>query len=233
MCMISIGAALGGMAAAIASSVAGAVGATTAAATAASVSTAALGVASTFATTATGLVTEIAVAGALVGGIAGTVGAVQQAEQQRAEAEFYAEQAEENARLSRREAEAIEVMGNQEKLQLRQKMLAQKSSGRAGYAAGGVVLGSGTTLDYEADIADAYDSDARNLEYDIKSRKWQKQVEAANATDQASMYRVKANYAEKSKTTSLISGVFNTIGDTAQTGMSAFNSMGKLKGAKA
>ena len=176
---------------------------------------------------------DLAIAGALAGGVTSTIGSIQQAEQQKAEANFYAEQAEENARLSRREAEAIEVMGNQEKLQLRQKMLAQKSSGRAGYAAGGVVLGSGTTLDYEADIADAYDSDARNLEYDIESRKWQKQVAAANAADQGAMYRAKANYAEKSKTTSLISGVFNTIGDTVKTGISAYSSIGKIRGAKA
>lgn len=171
---------------------------------------------------------ELAVTGALVGGIMGTVGAVQQAEQQKLMAEFQAEQEAENARLARREAEAIKVMGDQEKHQLRQKMLAQKAAGRTGYAASGVVLGSGTTLDYEADIADVYDSESRNLDYDIKSRQWQKQVAAANATDQAAMYRRQAKAAGQSKTTSLFSGIFNTLGSTASAGMSAYKKAGGL-----
>jgi hypothetical protein len=221
MCVLSLSAALGGVFAAASASIASAAGAAGAAAVASTAATTAFTTAGTILTTGAGILSEVVATGALVGGIVGTVGAVQQAEQQKAMADFQAEQDAENARLARKEAEAIEVMGNQEKLQLRQKMLAQKSSGRVGFASGGVVLGSGTTLDYEADIADAYDSEARNLDYDIKSRKWQKQVQAANATDQSAMYRAQARAAERSKTTSLFSGIFNTFSDTAQASMKA------------
>ncbi len=222
MCVISIGVLGTALAASLGSTAAAsAVGVAAGAAVGTSVTTAFASTAAALGGTLGFIGTEIAVTGALVGGIVSTVGAVQQAEEQKAMADFQAEQEAENARLARKEAEAIEVMGNQEKLQLRQKMLAQKSSGRVGFASGGVVLGSGTTLDYEADIADAYDSEARNLDYDIKSRKWQKQVQAANATDQSAMYRAQARAAERSKTTSLFSGIFNTFSDTAQAGMKA------------
>lgn len=174
---------------------------------------------------------DLAITGALVGGTLATIGAVQQAEQQEAMAEFYAKQEAENARLAHREAEAIEVMGNQERNKLRLQMLDQRSAARTGYAASGVVLGSGSVLDYEADIADAYDLDSRNLEYDIESRKWQKKVAATNATSQSMMYKSQATGFSRQKTLSLLSGTFNTIKDTTTATLGAAGSLKKLVGA--
>lgn len=229
MCMITLGVLGTALAATLGSTAAAsAVGVTAGAAIGTSVTTAFASTAAALGGTLGFIGTELAVTGALVGGIMGTVGAVQQAEQQKLMAEFQAEQEAENARLAKKEAEAIKIMGDQERHQLRQKMLAQKSAGRTGYAASGVVLGSGTTLDYEADIADVYDSESRNLDYDIESRRWQKQVAAANATDQAAMYRRQAKAAGQSKTTSLFSGIFNTLGSTASAGMSAYKKVGGL-----
>lgn len=175
------------------------------------------------------LAADLAITAAVTGGVLSTVGAVQQAEQQREMAEFQEQQELENARLANKEAEAIKVMGDQEKAQLRQRMLMQKSSARVGYASGGVVLGAGSALDYEADIADAYDLEARNLEYDIKSRQWQKKVAAANAYDQSRMYARQAAYAERSKTTSILSGAFGAAGNLMNTGMSLVSTAGTLK----
>lgn len=195
---------------------------------AASAPTAALAATGAVATVAA----DLAVTGAIAGGVIGIVGGVQQAEQQKQMAEFQAEQEAENAQLARREAEAIKVQGDQEKRQLRQRMLLQRSSARTGFAASGVVLGAGSTLDYEADIADAYDMDSRNLDYDIASRQWQKQVAAANATDQSRMYRRQASAAESSKTTSLLGGVFSMTSGTASAGFAAYGAMNKLMGKK-
>jgi hypothetical protein len=175
---------------------------------------------------------DLAITGAIAGGVMGTVGSVQQAEQQKQMADFQAEQEAENARLARKEAEAIKVQGDQEKQQLRQKMLLQRSSARTGFAASGVVLGAGSTLDYEADIADAYDMDSRNLDYDIRSRQWQVRVGAVNAMDQSRMYRRQADAASSSKATSLLGGVFNTVGDTASTAISVAGSAKTLLGKK-
>lgn len=205
---------------------AGFTGSLTTAATAASVASVAGTVASVAA------VVE-GVALVTVGGVMGTVGAVQQAEQDRQMAEFQADQAAENSRLANREAEAIGLEGRQEQEELRLKMLAQKSSARTGFAASGVVLGSGSTADYEADIADAYDSDSRNLQYDIASRQWVKRVEATNSSDQSAFYKTRAKAASQGKTTSLLSGIFKTAGDAASSTVSGLKTFGALKKAGA
>lgn len=156
---------------------------------------------------------------AIVGGILNTAAQQRQIESQEAQAEYYAQREAENARLARREAEAIGVMAQQEEEQLYRKMKSQQAAARTGYAASGVLLGSGTANDYEADIADAYDLESRNLQYDIASRKWQKQVQATNASDQSAMYRSQADYLNSTKGPSLLSGMFSTIGGAASAAM--------------
>lgn len=151
---------------------------------------------------------------AIVGGILNTIGQQRQLEEQEAQAEFYARQEAENARLARREAEAIGIMAQQEEKQLEMKRRAQLGSARVTYASSGVVLGSGVSADYEADIADAYGLDADNLRYDIESRQWQKRVAAANSADQGAMYQYQADNFAARKTPSLLSGVFSTIGSS-------------------
>ena len=93
-------------------------------------------------------------------------------------------------------------------------MVATSAAGKTGYASQGVVLGSGTTSDYEADIADAYDLDRRNLEYDIATRKYQLKVEAANRQTQANIYDAQASQYGKTGTMSLLTGSFGTISKT-------------------
>ena len=157
---------------------------------------------------------SVAETAAIAGGILGTVGAAQQAASQQAAAEYQAGVERENARLAARQAENEGLQGNQELAQLRQKMVATSAAGKTGYASQGVVLGSGTTSDYEADIADAYDLDRRNLEYDIATRKYQLKVEAANRQTQANIYDAQASQYGKTGTMSLLTGSFSTISKT-------------------
>ena len=168
-----------------------------------------------------------AAAAPLAGGVISTISGMRQAEQAADAAEYQAALEEQNRRLALRQAEATEIQGNQERNQLRLQMLDAKGAARNAYAASGVVLGSGSSADYEADIADAYALDSRNLEYDINSRKWQLQVEAANHASQASLYRAQAGGYRQSKTASLLGGIFNTAGSTLESGLS-----GALAGAK-
>lgn len=154
---------------------------------------------------------ELAIAGSVASGVAGTVAGVQQAEAQKAQAEYMAEVEAENARTAAKHAEAIKLQGNQEKLATYNKMMQTKGTGRAQYAAGNVVLGSGTPNDYEADIADAYDLDMRNLDYDIASRSWQSKVQAVSSANQAANYRAQAEAYGQQKTGSLLSGSVGTL----------------------
>ena len=167
-------------------------------------------------------------AAAVAGGVVSTVGAIQQAQQGEAQAKYQADLAERNSLLASRQAENLDLQANQDRNQLRLMSLAQRGEARAGYASGGVVLGSGSAADYEADIADAYDLDSRNLEYDIASQKWKLQVQAADYASQASLYRAQAKGYRTQQMTSLLSGTFGTIGDTFNTTSSIIGSASKL-----
>jgi uncharacterized protein (DUF58 family) len=177
------------------------------------------------------VVADVLITGAAVGGTLATVSAVQQAEAAQEQAEFQASIERENAKLAAIEAENIELQANQDRHQLRLKMLASKGEARAAYAAGGVVLGAGSSADYEADIADAYDLDKRNLNYDIAQKKWQAKVQSINASNQASLYTAQAHGFGQQKASAALSGVFNTVTDTVGAGVSALNfgaGLGKL-----
>lgn len=174
---------------------------------------------------------EIAIAGAVAGGTLATVSAVQQAEAAQEQAEFQAKIEAENARLAAIEAEDIELQANQDRAQLRLKMLASRSEGRTGFAAGGVVLGSGTAAEYEADIADAYDLDKRNLNYDVAQKRWQAKMQSVSASNQSSLYAAQASGFGQQKVSSIIGGVFKTTADTVGVAASALNfgaGLGKL-----
>jgi hypothetical protein len=178
--------------------------------------------------TALAVVGGVAAAGAAV---ATTMGAVGQANEAEAQARYQAQLAEENARLLEQSAENMDLQANQERTSLHRRMLASKGAARGAYAAGGVVLGSGSAADYEADIMDAYDLDRRNLEYDIASKKWKSKVQANDSRDQAKLYNLQAEGYHKQASTSLLAGAFNTVGgfmEGSAAGLEMGNKIGKL-----
>lgn len=221
MCLLTLGTALFSTFASVGASVLSSVG----------VSTAAASTAATVAGVTTTVAVDLSVMGALAGGITGMVSGIQSAEQQKQAAEYQAEIAERNAVLAERRADRIEQEGNQKRAALLRELYQKQGSGRAGYAARGVVLGAGTTGEYEADIANAYDLDRRNLDYDIASRKWEKSAEAVNFRNQAELYRMEAASAGQKKASSLIGGMIGTVGNTAGAlvgGASLLGSVGGL-----
>ncbi len=228
---VSIGAALAGTTAAAATASAATAGLAAAGTAGMAAAVGSVGNALGFLGLTATVVADVALTAAIAGGVLSTVSAVQQAEQAQQQAEFQASIERENARLAAIEAENIELQANQDRHQLRLRMLASKGEARTAYAAGGVVLGSGTPNDYEADIADAYDLDKRNLNYDVAQKQWQAKVQSINASNQASLYSAQASGFGQQKATAALSGVFNTMTDTVQAGMTAFNfgtGLGKL-----
>lgn len=226
----AIGAALAGTTASAAATTAFAAGAMVSTAAAASAMSSTMTTLTVIGATAT-VVADLAIAGAVTGGVLSTVSSVQQAQAAQEQAEFQASIERENAKLAAVEAENINLQANQDRQQLRLKMLASKGEARASYAAGGVVLGSGSAADYEADIADAYDLDKRNLNYDVSQKQWQARVQSISASNQASLYAAQAHGFGQQKATAALSGVFNTVTDTVQAGAGALNfgtGLGKL-----
>lgn len=152
----------------------------------------------------------------LAGGIVSTIMGVQAAQQQEAMAKYQADVAEANARLARREGERIDLQADQQRADLQRDRLAKIGSARAGYAANGVVLGSGTVLDYEADVAQTYDLDLANLNYDVANQKWQKQVQALNYQAQANASRAEASALKAQRPLLITGGVFSSLGSAMQ-----------------
>ena len=236
MCIITLSAALGtSIATAVGVSVAAGTvaGTAVAGATVAGAATAiTAGTAVAIGATAIG-VGVLSVAGAVAGGVVGIVQGAQSAEAQKQQAEYMADVAEQNAKMAYRRAENLELQGNQKRAALLREMQQKKGTGRANYAAGGVVLGGGTTAEYEGDIANAYDLDLRNLNYDIASEAWQSKVQGVSESNQAALYRAQAGAASQQKTMSILGGTIKTIGDTAGTIFSMGMGLSKFGGGSA
>lgn len=164
----------------------------------------------------------LGVGGALAGGVTGIVSGVQSAQAQADQADYMADIESRNAKMAARQAENIGLQGDQERGQLRNQMLQTRGTGRAEMAAGGVVLGRGSAADYEADIADAYDLDKRNLNYDIAQQQWVQRVDATNSSNQASLYRAQSSGYQRQGRVSLLSGMFGTAANTVNAGVSAY-----------
>ena len=171
-----------------------------------------------------------AVAATVAGGVIGTVSAVQQAENNKNQAEYQAEVAEANALLARRQAERIDLSADQRRAALLMDFQGNRGAARAGFAANGVVLGAGTGLDYEADLAQTYDLDLKNLNYDVENQKWQAKVEGASLEAQSGLYKMQSKAYGQQKITSGIGGVISTVGDTAKTVVSGIGMLSGLSG---
>jgi hypothetical protein len=149
-----------------------------------------------------------------------TVNAVASAQQSRTQkkmAEFQEDVARNNAEMANRHANNIERQADQRRMALRRNMLQQQGTARAEYASQGVVLGSGVVLDYEADIANAYDLDLRNLNYDVASKAWQTRVEGTGQMNQSKLYAVEAKAHNRQMLFNLL-GAQGTIGSTVAGG---------------
>ena len=150
-------------------------------------------------------------------GTVSTVASVQQSKTQKKVAEFQEDVARNNAEMANRHADNIERQADQRRMALRRNMLQQQGTARAEYASQGVVLGSGVVLDYEADIANAYDLDLRNLNYDVASKAWQTRVEGTGQMNQSKLYAVEAKAHNRQMLFNLL-GAQGTIGSTVAGG---------------
>ena len=164
----------------------------------------------------------------IAGGVASTVAGVQQAEQNAKIAEYQAKVADENAKIAAESAEANQLQGNQKRLALLQQMQQMQGRVRTDFAGRGVVLGSGTPNDYEADLAESYDMDKRNLEYDIATKSWQYKVQASEQKQQAGMYRAQADAYRSTIPGTWAGGLLSTAGNAASSMLGSLSLGGEL-----
>lgn len=165
----------------------------------------------------------IGIGATIAGGIASTVGGIQQQQAIAEQAEFQAKVEDQNAKIAAQSAEANQLQANQKRLALLNQMRQMQGRVRTDFAGRGVVLGSGTPNDFEADLADSYDMDRRNLEYDVASKSWQYKVNEAGHRQQADLYRAQAKGARALIPGVAAGGLLSTAGNLAQGALSSFS----------
>ena len=168
-------------------------------------------------------------AAALVGGGMAIYGDMQAADANEAMAEYQQKIAENNAEMAASHAANIERQADQKRNALNLQMQQRLGTARTQYASQGVVLGSGVVLDYEADIANAYDLDLKNLNYDVAMEAWQTKAQGVNFMNQSQMFHMQGNMYEKQKTYKTISGGLSMIGSLAETSSSSAGQAGSAK----
>ncbi len=131
-----------------------------------------------------------------LGSVGGTASALDITGQVHA-ADYNKRIAEVNAKAAQDYANSIEAQGEWRHRKLATESLLEFGKARTGYAAAGIALGAGTPNDYEADIADAYELDSRQLDYDIQSQKYQALMQAADYSNQSKLYGMQAKQAKR------------------------------------
>ena len=160
----------------------------------------------------------LAIAGAVMSAASATYTAVAQ----KRTAQYNKRVNEVNAKAAKDYANSIEAQGEWRRRKLATESLLEFGKAKTGYAASGVALGAGTPNDYEADIADAYELDSRQLDFDIQSQKYQALMQGANYSNQAKLYSMEAG--------NIQSMMPLTIASSALQGAAAGASLGKSMG---
>ena len=168
----------------------------------------------------------IAAVAAVAGASVTAYSSVQSSRSQRMMADYEEDVAKTNSALASRQAANLDIQADQKRLSLLRRMQQQRGTARAQYAAQGVVLGSGTVLDYEADVAEAYDLDLRNLDYDVKNQQWQVKMQGAGFANQANILSMQADAYQRQGVMSGMGGLLSGVGSA----MGAYGSFNSAKG---
>lgn len=150
---------------------------------------------------------------ASVGAAAGAYGAYQSQSAQNQALEYQAQVGERNAQLAEIQASNAEARGATEEQQHREKVRQLKGSQRTGFAASGVLVDAGSTLETVQDTAAMGEQDALTIRYNASLEAWGKRAEAGG-------YRAGSEMARRSKRDPLEAG-----------GMSLLTSAGNMGGA--
>ena len=145
--------------------------------------------------TMTAAMANTLITGAALAAVAGTA-AVAGSYAQKQSASYNKRIAEVNAKAAQDYAKSIEAQGEWKHRKLATESLLEFGKARTGYAAAGVALGAGTPNDYEADIADAYELDSRQLDFDIQSQKYQALMQGADYYNQSKLHGMEASQAK-------------------------------------
>lgn len=162
-----------------------------------------------------------------VGTAVSTVGAIQQGRAAAAAATAQANAADQNAKISAKQAELAAQNGAREEREMRQRGAAIIGAQKAGYGASGLDIGAGSPLDILTDTRYQNELDSLNVRRNAANQVWGYQAEQTNYLNQASAARASARNA---RSTANLMAVGNLL--TGATTLSSQYSKAKSAGVK-
>lgn len=114
-------------------------------------------------------------------------GTYRQGQAQAQSAQFNARVAENNAIAAEQQMQTVTEQEGMEKAQLRRRAEEMRATGRVGYATSGVVVGSGSALDWELALTEQEEADIDRIAYnaDLERHALQSEAQSWRTTGQA------------------------------------------------
>lgn len=106
--------------------------------------------------------------------------------------EYQARVADVNAQAARNQMKSVADKEAIDKENLKRSVAKQRATGRTGYAAGGVVLGAGSALDWELDMTAQEETDLATISYNADLERGALQNQIGNYQNQAQGSRMAA-----------------------------------------
>lgn len=158
----------------------------------------------------------------------------QQTKAANAAAQYNAEMQKRNAEVAEMQAENARQRGELEEKQFRLQLSKQKGEMRAGYAASGAVVDSGSALDNLMDTTEWGELDALTIRHNAAIEAWGYKNQAANFMGQSELLRASRQSVGLATSSTLVTGAGQVLGQAASFGYAAQGAKGpSTSGAKA
>ena len=158
----------------------------------------------------------------VLGTVFGATSAIQESKAQAATYENQANAADQNSKVSAKQAEISAQNGAQEEREMKRKGAAMIGAQKTGFAANGIDSASGSAMDVINDTSTQNELDALAIRKSSANQVWNYQAEETNFKNQASSAR---SAAKNAKTTGMLKAA-----TTVLTGASSFQSKYGKKG---
>ena len=174
----------------------------------------------------------LGVAGAATSGVLGGISSIRQVNAAQEQADYAAKISERNEQMYKDQEQQILDQGAFELRQQKLKQAGVISDAQASAAANGVMLGSGSLVDWEVSANEVFEEDNRQLSYDIQNRAHTARIGAWNARNNTNAYNARSDAFSEQKPLLYTAGAINTTSDTFSTGLNLYSTYGKITTAK-
>lgn len=143
------------------------------------------------------------------------IGTYNQGKAAESQADYAAQMAENNAQIANMQADNAITRGNAAIEEQRLQVNRMRGTGRANYAAGNIVLGSGSALDWEEDLDIGAEYDRRKMQYNSQLEAWGYKNQSGQYGASAYASRMSGDNARDASYTQMFGSLVSGVGNTA------------------